>query len=67
MPHFFAQFSAGSVLLHHFLFPLVLHAHCVGFLQFGTVATMFSHNAYADASQQAVSPVGFAGAGGITR
>jgi hypothetical protein len=36
-------------------------------VQFGTVATMFSHNAYADASQQAVSPVGFAGAGGITR
>ena len=35
--------------------------------QFGTVSTMFSHNAYADASQQAVSPVGFAGAGGITR
>ena len=34
--------------------------------QFGTVSTMFSHNAYADASQQAVSPVGFAGAGGIT-
>jgi hypothetical protein len=37
-------------------------------LQFGTVTNMFSNNAYAQASQSAaVSPVGFAGAGGITR
>ena len=43
---------------------------CAGFLwrQFGTVTNMFSNNAYAQASQSAaVSPVGFAGAGGITR
>ena len=39
-------------------------------VQFGSVSQMFSHNAYgaaAGAANGASSPVGFAGAGGITR
>jgi hypothetical protein len=36
-------------------------------VQFGTVSTMMSRNAYGEAANTASSPVGFAGAGGITR